>query len=129
MHLIPALVPETVLVSLLESNCSCLLKRRNTAIANAGVCTGNVFDQMLRSNEIANTPSSGVEGLAGRTNSKGALVKFGGQRSNSSIRNVKQTVIYFIGQNYEVILHAEITNALELLSREDFADRVVSRSG
>jgi hypothetical protein len=125
LHLILALFPETLLVCLLEGDCGRLLKRRHTAVTDTGVRSSDVFDQMLGSDQVADAPSSGVEGLTRRSNGKGALVKFGRKSRDSGIGDIEETVVYLIRQDDEIILHAQITNALELLSGEDLAYGVV----
>ena len=126
LHLVPALVPEANLVCLLKRNGSSLLERRNTAIANARVRTSNVFDQMLRSNQVAHTPAGGVEGFASRAHSEGALVQLGRQGGNSGKGNIEKAVINFIGQDNKVVLDTEVTNPLQLLLGEDLANGVVA---
>ena len=129
LHIIPTLIPESHLVSLLESNSSSLLERRNTAIADAGVCASHILDQMLWSDEITNTPSSGIEGFTSGTHREGTFIQLGGKSCNSGERNVEETIVNFIRQDDQVVLDTEVTNAHELLFREHFADRVVTGHG
>lgn len=103
-------------VCLLERNSCRLLERRNTAVANTSVCSGNVLDQMLGSNQVTNTPAGSIEGLARRSHGKGALVKFRRKSGNSSIRNIEKAVIYFIRQDDQIVLDAQVTDTLQLLS-------------
>jgi hypothetical protein len=126
LHVCSAFVPEALLFSLLERNSSRLLERGDTAVADAGVCTSHVFDQMFGANEIPNTPAGGIEGLAGGADSQSTLVQFGGQGSNSCERDIKEAVVDLIGQDDQVVLHAQLANALQLLAREDLADGIVA---
>jgi hypothetical protein len=125
LHLILALFPETLLVCLLEGDCGRLLERGHTAVTDTGVCSSDVLDQMLGSDQVAYAPSGGVEGLACRSHGKRALIKFGGKSRDSGIRNIEQAVVYLIRQDDEIILHAQIANALELFSGEHLAYGVV----
>lgn len=128
LHVRSALVPEAFLLSLLKRNSSSFLERRDTAVADAGVSTGHILDQVLGANEISDTPTSGVERLAGGANGQGTLVQLRRQGSNSREGNIEQTVIDLIGQDDQVVLHAQLTNALEFLPREDLANGVVAIS-
>lgn len=125
LHICAALVPEALFLCLLESNSSGFLKRRHTAVTDTGVCTGHVLDQVFRADEVPNTPTSGVEGLAGRTNGQSTLVQLWGHSSDSSVWNVEEAVVDFIRQDDKVVLDTQFTNALELLAREDLTDGVV----
>ena len=96
LHVCAALVPEALFLCLLESNSSGFLERRHTAVTDTGVCTGHVLDQVFRTDEVPNTPPSGVEGLAGGAHSQSALVQLRGQSSDSSVGNVEKAVVDFI---------------------------------
>jgi hypothetical protein len=126
LHLIAALVPEANLVCLLKGHSSGFLEGRHTAVANAGVCTSNVLDQMLRSDQIAHTPASGVEGLTSRAHSEGAFIQLGGQGGNPRKRNIEQAVINFIRKDNQVVLDTEVADTLELFLGEDLAKGVVA---
>lgn len=78
--------------------------------------TRDVFDEMLRTNEVPNSPASGVESLAGGTHSERTIVQFRRQGANSGERHVEKAIVHFIGQNNQIVLYAEIANALELLA-------------
>lgn len=65
LHLCAALVPEPKVIGLFKSNGGSFLERRHATVANPSVCTGNIFDQMLRANEVSHTPTGGIECLAG----------------------------------------------------------------
>lgn len=129
LHLRSALVPEACLFGLLKGDSSCFLQRRYAAVADAGVCTGYVLDQVFGSNQVANTPTGGVEGFAGRAHGQGTLVQFRRQCPDSRERDIEQTVIDLVGQNNKVVLHAQISDALEFLTRENLAHGVVSIQG
>jgi hypothetical protein len=116
-----------LLVSFLKGNGCCFLEGRDTAVADAGVCTGNVFDQMVGSNEVADTPASSVEGLSGGANCERSLVKLWFDGGNSSKRNIVEAVVDFIREDDEVVLHSEVTDAFEFFVREDLADGVVPK--
>lgn len=126
VHLIAALVPEANLVCLFKGHSSGFLQGRHTAVANAGVCTSDVLDQMFWSNEVSHTPASGVEGLTSRAHSEGAFVQLGGQGGNPSKRNVEQAVINFVRKDNQVVFNTEVTDTLELLLGEDLAKGVVA---
>lgn len=125
LHVCAALVPEALFLCLLESNSSSFLERRHAAVTDTGVCTSHILDQVFRADEVPNTPTSGVEGLAGRTHGQSTLVQLWGQSSDSSVGNVEEAVVDFIRQDDKVVLDTQFTNALELLAREDLADGVV----
>lgn len=126
LHLISALIPEAHLICLLKGHRGGFLEGRHTAVANAGVCTGNVLDQMLRSNQVSHTPASGVEGLTSRAHSDSTFVQFRGQGGNPGKRNIEQAVVNLIRKDDQVVLDTEVTNTLELFLREDLAKRVVA---
>lgn len=102
------------------------MQRRHTAVANAGVCTSNVLDQMFRSDQIAHAPASSVEGLTSRAHSEGAFVQLRGQGGNPGEWNIEQSVINFIRKDDQVVLDTEITDTLELFLGEDLAKGVVA---
>ena len=85
-----------------------------------------IFDQMLRSNEVPNTPAGGIEGLACRADGESALIELWRQGSDSCEWDVEQTVVDFVREDNEVVLHAEVADTLQLGFREDFSDRVVA---
>jgi hypothetical protein len=126
LHVCSALVPETLLLGLLKGYSGGFLERGHTAVADAGVGTSNVLDQMLGSDQVSDTPASGIEGLAGGAHSQSTLVQLRGEGSNSGEWNVEQTVVDFIREDNKVVLDAKVTNALELFAREDLADGVVA---
>lgn len=128
LHLVTALIPETLFLCFLKSNGCGLLERRDTAVADAGVCAGNVFNQVLRSDQVANAPAGGVESLTSRANSKSALIVFRLHGSQPSEGHIVETVIDLVRKNDEVVLDREVTNALEFSAREDLANRVVTYS-
>lgn len=125
LHIGSTLIPEAFFFSLLKGNSSGFLERRHTAVADAGVCTGHILDQVLRANKISNTPAGGIEGLAGGTDGQGSLVQLRRQSGNSRKGDIEETVIDLIRQNNQVVLNAEVADALELLSGEDLANGVV----
>lgn len=84
---------------------------------------------MLGSNEVPDSPAGGVEGFPGRTNGKGAFVEFWGHGSDSCEGDVEQAVVDFVGQDDEVMLHAEVADALQFGSGEDFPDGVMAIAG
>lgn len=126
LHLRAALVPESNLVRLLESHGGRLLQGRHAAVAYPGVRGRDVLDQMLRSDEIADSPASGIEGLARGADGQGALVDLRGQRRDSGERNVVQTVVDFVREDDDVVFHGEGANTLELLARKDLTNGVVT---
>jgi hypothetical protein len=126
LHVCPALIPETLLLGLLKGYSGGFLERGHTAVADAGVSTSNVLDQMLGSDQVSDTPASGIEGLAGGAYGQSALVQLRREGSNSGEWNVEQTVIDFIRENNKVVLNAKVANTLEFFAREDLADGVVA---
>jgi hypothetical protein len=126
LHICSALIPEALLLGLLKGNGSGFLERGHTAVTDASVGSSNILDQMLGSDQVSDTPASGVEGLAGRAHSQSALVQLRGEGSNSSEWDVEQTVVDFIREDDKVVLDAEVTNALELFAREDFPNGVMA---
>lgn len=85
-----------------------------------------VFDQMLWSNEVPDAPAGGVEGFASRADGKGALVELWRHGTDSGEWDVEQTVVDFVGEDDKIVLHAEVADALQLVSGEDFPDRVMA---
>lgn len=125
LHIGSTLIPETFFFGLFEGNSSGFLERRDTAVADAGVCTGHILDQVLWADKISNTPAGGIEGLAGGTDGQGSLVQLRRQCGNSRKGDIEETVIDLIRQNDQVVLNAEVADALELFSGENFANGVV----
>lgn len=78
LHLSAALVPESNLVGLLKGDGGGFLEGGHAAVADAGVGGSDVLDQVLRADQVANTPAGGIEGLTSRGNGQGTLVQFGG---------------------------------------------------
>lgn len=74
--------------------------------------TSDVLDEMLRPDEVPDTPTGGVESLAGGTDSQGALVELRGHGPDSCEWDIKEAVVDFVRKNDEVMLHAESANAL-----------------
>lgn len=64
-HLPLALLPEAEFVRLFEAHGRGFLERTHAAVADACVCGGYVFDQVLRADEPAYAPACGVEVFAG----------------------------------------------------------------
>lgn len=126
LHFISALIPEANLVCLLKGHGSSFLEGRHTAVANAGVCTGNVLDQMLWSNQVSHPPTSGIEGLTSRAHGDSTFIQLRGQGGNAGKRNVEETVVNFIRKDNEVVLDTEVANTLELLLGKDLANGVVA---
>jgi hypothetical protein len=116
-----------LLVSFLKGNGCCFLEGRDTAVANACVCTGDIFDQMVGSNEVADTPASSVEGLSGGADCECSLVELWFDSGNSSKRNIVKAVVDFVREDDEVVLHSEVADAFEFFAREDLADGVVPK--
>lgn len=84
------------------------------------------LDQMLRPDEVADSPASSVEGLARGADGQGALPELRGQRCDPGERDVVEAVVDLIREDDDVVLDAEVADALEFLAREDLADGVVA---
>lgn len=84
---------------------------------------------MLGTDEVSYSPASGVEGLAGRADGESALVELRRQGSDSGERDVVEAVVDFVGEDDQVVLHADLSNALQLSAREDLANGVVTVLG
>ena len=125
LHLGLALLPEAFALCLLERYRSGFLERTNTGETNARVCSRDVLDQVLGSDQIANPPAGSIEKLACATHSQCEGRDLGAQRRNAGEWHVVQLVVYFVGQDEDVVLDAEVANGLQLLSAEDLAHRVV----
>ena len=128
LHLFSALVPEALLVCLLKSNGRCLLQRRHTTVADAGVSTGNVLDQVLGSDQVADTPASGVEGFASRTDGERPLVVLWLHGGNPGERDIVETVVDLVGEDDEVVLHGKVPDAFEFVARENLPNRIMTTS-
>ncbi len=85
----------------------------------------DVFDQMLRPNEPAHTPASGVKILACRADCESECGYFWRQGGDAGEWNVEEAVVDFVGKDQDIIFYAEVTNCLEFGFGEDFADGVV----
>lgn len=81
---------------------------------------------MLWSNEVPDTPAGSVEGFASRADGKSALVELWRHSSNSGKWDVEQTVVDFVREDDKIVLHAEVSDALQLISGEDFPDGVMA---
>lgn len=98
MHLPLTLLPKAKLVRPLETYGCSFLKRTYGTIADSRVRRGNEFDQMLRPNQPADAPASGVEVLACGANREGQIGDFGGQAANASKGNVIEAVVDLVGR-------------------------------
>lgn len=116
LHLRPALVPEAGRVGLFESDGSGLLQGRHAAVADARVRAGNVLDQVLGANQVPDTPPGGVEGLARGADGERALVQLGRHCGDAGEGDVEEAVVDLIGEDDEVVLDAQVANALEFLT-------------
>jgi hypothetical protein len=77
-------------------------------------------------NEIlTNTPACGIKILPRRPNSQGNLLNLGREGGNARERHVEQAVVDLIGQDDNLVLEADIGDALQLLAGEDLADGVI----
>lgn len=71
------------------------------------------------------TPTSGIKVFASRTNRNSQLLDFGRQSRDSGKRHVEQAIIHLVGENNDLMLHAQVANLLQLLFGEDFSNRVI----
>lgn len=83
------------------------------------------MDELGGAQEPAHSPAGGVEVLAGRADGDGETLDFGGESGDPGERDVEEAVVDFVGEDDYLVLDAEVTDLLELLSREDLADGVV----
>ena len=120
------MIPEPFLVCLLERNGTCFLKRRHTAVADSSVGSRYIFDQMWGSDEISNSPASGIESLSCRADRESALVQLRGHCCNALERNVIETIVHLIREDNKVVFQAQIANSLELFLVENLANGVVA---
>ena len=126
LHILSRIVPKPMLLCLLECNSTRLLKRRHAAVADPSVSSCHIFDQMWGSDEISNSPASGIESLSCRAYRESALVQLRGHCCNALERNVIETIVHLIREDNKVVLNAQFANSLELRFVENFTNGVVS---
>jgi phage/plasmid-associated DNA primase len=78
------------------------------------------------SDQPTDTPSGAVEVLSGGTNGESKVLNLGGQGGDTGKGTVVETVVYFVGEDDDVILDTELTNRSEFLFTENLSDRVVT---
>lgn len=125
LHLGLALLPETSALRLLECDSCRFLQRTNTREANPCVCCSNVLDQVLRSDQVADSPASSVEELTSAADGQRESRDLGAQRRNPGEGHVVELIVNLIGKNENVLLDAKVADGLELLTAEDLTHRVV----
>lgn len=126
-HLGLALFPETALIGLLERDGRGFLQRADAGEANPRVRRRDVLDQMLWSDQVADSPTGGVEELARAADGESQLCDLGTQRRDARERHVVQAVVDFVGEDEDVVLDAQVANGLQFVAAEHFAHRVVRR--
>lgn len=82
------------------------------------------MDELGGAHEPAHAPAGGVEVLARRADGDGEVGKLGGQRGDAGEGDVVEAIVDLVGQDDDVVLDAEVADALELLLAEDLADGV-----
>lgn len=70
-------------------------------------------------------PARSVKVLARGPNGERELLELGRERRDARERLVVQAVVDLVGQNEDLLLDAQVANALELLAGVDLAERVV----
>ena len=104
-----------------------LLKRRHAAVADAGMCGGDVLDQGGRPDEPADAPAGAVEVLPAAADGESESGDFWRERGHAREFGVVEAIVDFVAEYEDVVFHAEISNRLELVAGEDFADGIVRR--
>lgn len=125
LHLLLTLLPESLLFRLFKPDRGSLLEWRHTREANPGMCGAGIFDQMGFSDQPTHAPTSAVKVLSCRADRDGKVFNFGGEGRDASERGVVETVVDFVGEDYDVVFYAEFADCEEFLASEDFADGVV----
>lgn len=90
------------------------------------MCTGNILDQMLRSDQVAHTPARGVKGLSGGAHRERTFIEFWLHSGDSRERNVEKAVVNLIGEDDKVVLDGQVTNALQFVARKNLSNGVVA---
>ena len=88
--------------------------------------SGDVFDQVWATDEPAYSPTGSVKTFTGRTHGDSQGIDLRGERCYASEGCVVEPVIDFVGENDDIVLHANVTDSLEFVSRKDFTDWIVS---
>lgn len=83
-------------------------------------------DEVLRSDQVAHTPAGGIECLANRTNGQREICNLGGEGGYSRKWDVVKSIVDLVGEDYDRVLHTDLTNGEEFFAGEDFADGVVT---
>lgn len=86
------------------------------------------MNEMSGSHEPAHTPARSVEVLARRADGNSQSLNLRGESGDSREWHVVETVIYFVGENDNLMLDADVSYSLELFFRVDLADGIVCRS-
>lgn len=81
---------------------------------------------MRLSDQPTDTPSGAVKVLSGGTNGESKVLNLGGQGGDTGKGTVVETVVYFVGEDDNVVLDTELTDCSELLFAENLSDRVVT---
>ncbi len=81
-----------------------------------------------RHGKLTDTPSCGVEVLAGRSNGERQVLNLRRQCRNSREGRIVEPVVDLIRENDDFILDTEVPYALKLILGEYLADRVVCMS-
>ena len=115
LHVADRLVPEALGLGLLEADGAGLLERGDGREADAGVRRGDVLDEVRGAEQPPHAPAGRVEILAGGAHRDGQPLDLGGQRRHPRKGDVVEPVVDFVGQDNDLMLDAEVTNALQLL--------------
>lgn len=80
---------------------------------------------LAREEKHTDSPTRGVKVLARGTNSKSELLNLGGQRCDAREGHVVQPVIHLVREDEDLVLHAQVADALELFAGVDLAQGVI----
>ena len=69
------------------------MQRGDAREADAGVCGGNVVDQICGTHEVADAPAGAVEIFACGTDCEGSRCDSGGEGGDASERGERETVV------------------------------------
>ena len=126
-HLFSRLVPEPLLIGLLEPDRRSFLQRAHARVAYPCVRCSNILDQVGWSDQPTHAPSCSIKVLPRRANGEGERCDFGVERCHACKGDVVQTVVDFVGENENLMLNAKRSNLLQFGGGEDFSDGVVAK--
>ena len=125
LHLLPALVPEILLLRFLERYSCGFLQGTDAREAYPCVRCRDVFDKIVRSEQPANTPPGAVEIFACGADCKGARGQSWREGCDAGEGCIVETVVDLVREDNDVMLFAEVADGYEFFFRKDFANWVV----